>query len=273
MGRFRQASTAKRRSRPQNPAADTGCRIAPKPPWVHEEVIRLKALMPTQGCRKIAATFNLIHGDRRSMTVGKSFVAGVVKGNVPQIREMRRKIKHQIPRTIPKNTIWGLDLTLADGRPVLGVIDHGSRACLELAALPNKTDLTILRAIIGLIEKFGRPKAIRTDNEGMFKSSLFWLVLKMLGICHQRTLPKAPWQNGRIERFFGTLKAALRLRSEQSMCQEDLASFRCWYNHARPHQHLGDRTPAEAWDPPSRRPSDSVRFFSAWEGVLTGFVR
>ena len=30
-----------------------------------------------------------------------------------------------------------------------------------------------------------------------------------LGIRHQRTEPHCPWQNGRVERFFGTLKASL----------------------------------------------------------------
>lgn len=58
-----------------------------------------------------------------------------------------------------------------------------------------------------------------------------------------------PWQNGRVERFFGTLKAKLNLWGVDSGEQLDLAlgDFRDWYNHVRPHQHLGGRTPAEAW--------------------------
>jgi len=63
------------------------------------------------------------------------------------------------------------------------------------------------------------------------------------------------------------------LRSEGSLDEDDLLSFRCWYNHARPHQHLDDRTPAEVWNRSSRRSAtDQPRFFSAWDGVLTGFI-
>jgi len=52
-----------------------------------------------------------------------------------------------------------------------------------------------------------------------------------------------------------------------------LFDFRFWYNHVRPHRHLGGRTPAEAWagiDPYAVAPN-SVSFFSAWDKMLTGF--
>ncbi|MEO1333954.1 MAG: integrase core domain-containing protein, partial [Myxococcota bacterium] len=75
----------------------------------------------------------------------------------------------------------------------------------------------------------------------------------MLGIKHQRTLLQAPWQNGRIERFFGTLKSALKLRSDGPVDADDLRSFRAWYNHVRPHQHLNGQTPAEAWEGSKKR--------------------
>lgn len=51
-----------------------------------------------------------------------------------------------------------------------------------------------------------------------------------------------------------------------------LGDFRAWYNHVRPHQHLGGRTPAEAWagiDPYAQEPK-AVSYFSAWDGMLTG---
>jgi len=52
-----------------------------------------------------------------------------------------------------------------------------------------------------------------------------------------------------------------------------LGDFRAWYNHVRPHQHLGGRTPAEAWagiDPYATAPN-AVSYFSAWDGMLTGY--
>jgi len=70
-----------------------------------------------------------------------------------------------------------------------------------------------------------------------------------VGIRHQRIEPHCPWQNGRIERFFGTLKHALDRWAVENRDQlnTSLLLFRLWYNHARPHQNLQGHTPAEAW--------------------------
>ena len=59
------------------------------------------------------------------------------------------------------------------------------------------------------IGRFGRPRAVRPDNGGCFTSGVVTAVLGLAGIRHQRTEPGCPWMNGRIERFFGTLKAKL----------------------------------------------------------------
>jgi hypothetical protein len=78
-----------------------------------------------------------------------------------------------------------------------------------------------------------------------------------------------------VERFFGTLKGKLDRWQVDSLEQlaHALGDFRVWYNHVRPHRHLGCRTPAEAWvgiDPYAAAPK-SASFFSAWDGMLTGF--
>ena len=159
--------------------------------------------------------------------------------------------------------------------PVLGIVDHGSRFAVTLHALADKTTINILRALLDAIERHGKPRSIRTDNESTFTSVLFRIVLAILGIRHQRTDPHCPWQNGRVERFFGTLKGKLNFWVVDGVEQLDLAlgDFRAWYNHVRPHQHLGGRTPAEAWsgiDPYASAPKEA-RYFSAWDGMLTGF--
>jgi hypothetical protein len=81
--------------------------------------------------------------------------------------------------------------------------------------------------------------------------------------------------NGRIERFFGTLKSKLDCWEVDSHEQLEMALrlFRVWYNHIRPHQHLHGRTPAEVWSgidcfAKSPRESDS---FEAWDGLLAGY--
>jgi transposase InsO family protein len=244
------------------------------------EVVRLKALMADAGCRRIADTFNRLHAARHAMTVSKPWVAAAVRKHRIEIEERRREWKRRIPSPMPVNRVWGMDLTgKADlgGRvhPILGIVDHGSRFTVGLQALPDKATIAILRALLDAIERFGKPRAVRTDNEAVFTSRFFRLALWTLGIRHQRTELHCPWQNGRVERFFGTLKEGLD-RWQVDGCDQlalALGDFRDWYNHVRPHQHLGGWTPAEAWagiDPYVVVPK-AVSYFSAWDGTLTGF--
>ena len=81
----------------------------------------------------------------------------------------------------------------------------------------------------------------------MFTSRLFRWTLALLGIRHQRIEPHCPWQNGRVERFFGTLKAKLDRWAVEGIEQLEpaLDDFLDWYNHVRPHQHLGGQRPLD----------------------------
>lgn len=97
----------------------------------------------------------------------------------------------------------------------------------------------------------------------------------MVGIRHQFTTPGCPWQNGKVERFFGTLKQKLdrwQVSSGESL-HASLLEFAFWYNHVRPHQHLNGPTPMEAWSgaDPYRQQPKQVYWFEAWDGLLTGF--
>jgi len=236
--------------------------------------------MTHDGCRKIADTFNRLHGHEKKMTVGKTFVADVLRRHQHEILELRRKFKHRVPKLSARNVIWQVDLTgkaTADEKQnnILGVIDFGSRALLTLSALPRKTSVRILIALLEGIERYGAPKVISTDNEATFNSALFRAVLFLLCIRHRKTDPHCPWQNGRIERLFGTLKQRLDLISVDSadVLNELLRDFRVWYNFVRPHQHLQSRTPAEVWsgvDPFASAPKQTI-LFSAWDGLLAGY--
>ncbi|WP_426321949.1 integrase core domain-containing protein [Pseudoduganella sp. R-43] len=75
--------------------------------------------------------------------------------------------------------------------------------------MPDKRAVTILRHLLRAISQYGMPRAIRTDNEAFFHSLLFRTTLKFLGVRQQFSQPGMPWQNGRIERLFGTLKEKL----------------------------------------------------------------
>lgn len=236
--------------------------------------------MPDAGCRTIADICNRRFAASRKVTVGKTFVHQTLQRHHYEIQALRRKLKHAKPASMPRNLIWGLDLTGktdAGGRlhMLLGILDHGSRALLCLQALRDKSSRTLLSFLAEVVRVHGKPKVIRTDNESIFTSREFRSGLKMLGIRHQRSEPGCPWQNGRIERLFGTLKQKLDRWSVADFAQlnRDLDLFRQWYNLIRPHQNLGGRTPAEVWggiDPYAKPPRHECWFY-AWDGLLTGY--
>ena len=235
--------------------SECGHRYAqPKPAWVRREVVRLKALLPQAGCRTIAHSFNRRFAVSRHMTVGKTYVADTIRRQQYAILLARRKFKHAIPLRVPLNLIWGLDLAVkTDTQGVqhllLTIVDHASRACLLLQQLQHKSAWMLLTHLIQALKLYGRPRYLRTDNEGACTSLLFRLTLWLLGIRHQRTAPFCPWENGRVERVIGTLKALLANWKIEDRYQLDeaLAHAQRWYNHLRPHAHLHGRTPAEAW--------------------------
>jgi transposase InsO family protein len=226
----------------------------PKPKWVKQEVIRLKALLPESGCRTIAHHFNRRWASKRQMTVSKTYVADICRRHQYLIDETQRNIKQRVPRRMPRNRVWGCDLltkTDQHGQPhvALALVDHGSRACLRLQRLTDKSSVRLVQELVQAVKRYGRPQSLRTDNEAVFVSVWCTWGLGLLGIRHQRIEPGCPWQNGRVERFIGTVKRALANESivDGSAFMTALHDIRCWYNHDRPHDHVQGRTPAEVW--------------------------
>lgn len=96
-----------------------------------------------------------------------------------------------------------------------------------------------------------------------------------LGTRHEFSQPGKPWQNGRIERFFLTLKQKLNLivPKDGSALDNLMAEFATWYNVIRPHQHLYGLTPTEVWRgiDPYRTAPKSMQYFEGWHGLLQGY--
>jgi transposase InsO family protein len=266
------------------------CRIEPatiamrrrrKPEWVVRQLVLLSAHLPNAGCRTLATTFNRVFA-HRDVSVSKSFAHAVMRRHAHAIAQARKAIRSAKPQPVAVNQCWAMDMTgRADAagnmHTILGIVDHGSRRALSLPTLARKCGWSLLGHLCFAIGKFGKPRFIRTDNERCFTGRVFSTGLRSMGIKHQRIELHCPWQNGRVERFFGTLKRSLK-RWEfdgRSVLEVSLAQFVRWYNEIRPHQGLGGMTPAEAWsgiDPfhAPHAPSD-VRFVQAWDGLLRGF--
>jgi len=75
--------------------------------------------------------------------------------------------------------------------------------------------------------------------------------------------------NGRIERFFGTFKHAIRhiQIDSKARLEQAIAEFTFFYNHIRLHQNLGNRTPEMAWRGQFEFPNEKTR-----DGLRAGTV-
>lgn len=276
-----------RRRRPEDPPfsrygrrkepSTSPVRVRAKPAWIRQEIITLAARAPELGCRSLRHIFNRRHEGRHS--VGHDFVWRVLRDHQAEIRLQRRQLKQRTYCSGKHNRVWGMDGTgktdeTGNTHFLLGIVDHGTRRCIDLKALPDKATITLLRNLLDAIERHGKPRRIRTDNEVIFNNPLFDFVLHQLGIEHQTIERHCPWQNGRIERFFGTLKQKLDCWAvpDRISLNASLAQFITWYNHVRPHQHLQGMTPMEVWSGIhiQRRAVMRRVWFEAWDGLLQG---
>ncbi len=101
-------------------------------------------------------------------------------------------MRNRHPYKKQKNQLWHIDLTTIEQRQILGVVDSGTRALLALKHLQTKSTIHILRVLLDIIECYGRPEAIRSDNEAVFTSKLMKFTLWILGIKRQTTEIASP---------------------------------------------------------------------------------
>lgn len=82
----------------------------------------------------------------------------------------------------------------AAGQPhlALAILDHGSRACLRLQRLSDKSSWRVLQELVYTVKRYGRPYALRTDNEAVLVTCWFRSGLWLLGIRQQRIEPGCP---------------------------------------------------------------------------------
>ncbi len=164
-------------------------------------------------------------------------------------RTGRKKFKSIV--AIRPNALWSLDLTTLRVFGifkvyVLGIIDHYSRKVFCLSSTFHPTAEWIVCELKKVCEVFGVPKRIITDNGGQFISTAFQELMTTCGINHVRTSVGHPQTNGKIERFFLSLKyeflGLFFLRSKNHL-DGLLAEYLLYYNDFRLHEAIDGQSP------------------------------
>lgn len=84
----------------------------------------------------------------------------------------------------------------------------------------------------------------------------FERMLIELGIKHRYTQPYRPQTNGKVERFWRTLKEDLLAETDFDSMEEfkdEVLQYMCYYNHERPHQGLDGKKPADIADAENKK--------------------
>jgi putative transposase len=155
---------------------------------------------------------------------------------------------------------WQLDAfdwALADETPasVLQVLDDRSRFLLASLAAPGETSHAAIEVVTAAITAHQVPTRLLSDNGTAFnvtrrgQTGRLVTYLQSLGCRPITGRPAHPQTQGKNERVHQTTQRWLRRQPRAStlhQLQAQLDDFDLTYNHHRPHQALGMRTPAQA---------------------------
>lgn len=215
------------------------------------------------GPRKLRV--KLCQADSRAQWPSVSTIASVLKRKGLVVN--RRHRPHTPVQRPPyaeagePNAVWCADykgyFRTGDGTRIdpLTISDAFSRYLLR-CQIVERTGYTHAQAVFeAAFLEYGMPGVIHTDNGVPFASVApgglsrlsMWFV--RLGITPERSRPASPQDNGRHERMHRTLKQATAMppAATSRLQQNAFDRFRCEYNEHRPHEALGDLTPADCY--------------------------
>lgn len=206
---------------------------------------------PRYGYRRVWAVL------RRTRTVNRKRVHRLWKQARLQVqRPKRRRSRPERPAALAAafpNHIWAYDFLEdrdAQGTVlrILTVMDEFTREGLAIDVGTSTPAERVVGVLAQLVAVHGAPMCVRSDNGAEFVAVGLQLWLANQRIQTLYIDPGSPWQNGKEERFNGTVRDEclnLHVFSSLAEARVRLETFRQQYNDDRPHSRLGYQTPSE----------------------------
>jgi transposase InsO family protein len=229
-------------------------------------IIALRRARPYYGARKLRVLLS------RELSVGELPSAVTIarilrrQGLIePRGRGVESPALQRFERSAP-NELWQMDLKgpirLGDGRKVYpaAILDDHSRYLLTLRLLPGFEEGPTLEAWIEAAHRHGLPEATLTDHGPQFRNedhitSAFRVHLWACDVVHTQGRIRHPQTQGKVERFWRTLKDEVLSRRQYADYASWQACFDDWrqeYNERRPHQGLDEAAPSTRYHPSAR---------------------
>ena len=170
------------------------------------------------------------------------------------------------PPVLAPNDVWCTDYMgefhVGNGEPCypFTLSDAHTRFLIRCTAMRRISTAGARAEMESAFREDGLPVAMRSDNGSPFASHglggltrlAVWLL--KLGVQLQRIEPGRPQQNGIHERMHRTLQQETALEPKSSLGRQQRAfdAFRQEFNYERPHEALGNATPASLFKPSPR---------------------
>lgn len=241
------------------------------PPEMEQLVLEYRDRHPTWGARKLCRDMSN-HGE--TGIPSKSTVDNILRRNNridPEASEAAtpyQRFEHSHP-----NDLWQMDhkgdFEMLDRNRCfpLTVLDDHARFALCLEACGNRTFETFSPVFTRVLEEYGLPRAILSDNGAPWGDShggitAFDVWMMRLGVLPIHGRPLHPQTQGKDERFHRTLNQELLKRRPMRDLQDAQSAFSAWreiYNTERPHHALHLDVPAAHYKPSKRSLADADR--------------
>jgi len=220
------------------------------------EIAALAQAHPRYGYRRVWALL------RRKRTINRKRVHRLWKRARLQVqRPKRRRQRPERPVALAAaypNHIWAYDFV--EDQDVHGhilrmltVMDEFTREGLAIDVDSSTSGERVIGVLVQLVAAHGVPAYLRSDNGSEFVAMVVQAWLEQRQIQPLYIDPGCPWQNGKDERFNGTVRDEclnMQLFASVAEARIRLELFRRHYNDDRPHSRLGYQTPSEfkrAW--------------------------
>jgi transposase InsO family protein len=229
-------------------------------PALEARIVELRKRQPRWGARRIQAELSRAGTQPPAVsTIHRALTRNhLVAPQPPRRPKARKRFERELA-----NDLWQIDgtqLKLAHGQPawVVDCLDDHARFLLAAIACERPSGEAAWACFLAASSAYGLPRQLLSDNHASFTGRLLGVTVEFerklaeVGVELINAAPAHPQTLGKLERFHRTLKEWLAEEgpaSDLEHLQLLLDRFRSHYNDERPHQGIGNQTPAERYRP------------------------
>jgi len=228
---------------------------------IEQRVLELRQQRPDWGARKLHALL-----EREGLMLPAITIHRILlRHHLVRSQDRHRAAVQRFSRGAP-NQLWQMDFKGPVGwqAPVgpLSIVDDHSRYAITLYGTWSSKAEPVKERLEEAFERCGLPEAMLMDHGTPWwnmkaATGWTWLTVWMVkqGIQVHFSGYRHPQTQGKVERFHGSLGVATQRRGWPwgAERQRWLDEFRFEYNHVRPHEALGMKTPATVWSKSERK--------------------